>query len=247
MKIVLIIQARLGSKRLPKKVLSEIEGMPMLSFQHERLKQSNLIDKLVIATTENSLDDDIVKLCVEENILYFRGSEKNVLKRFYDAATYFQASHIVRCNADCPLIDPAIVDLTIKEYLDEMPKYDYASTILDQTYPLGMHVEIFSYRTLTEAFQEAYKKEDLEHVTPYIYNNPLRFSLLSIKNSKNISKYRWTVDYEKDLSFVRNTVKLLGLRNALKINTPELVKFFIKNEELLEINKEYKKSQKIVY
>lgn len=247
MKIVLIIQARLGSTRLPKKVLSEIEGMPMLSFQHERLKQSNLIDKLVIATTENSLDDDIVKLCVKENILYFRGSEKNVLKRFYDAATYFQASHIVRCNADCPLIDPVIVDLTIKEYLDKLPKYDYASTILDQTYPLGMHVEVFSYKTLTKVFQEADQQEDLEHVTPYIYNNSSKFNLLSIKNSQNLSKYRWTVDYGKDLSFVRNIVKILGLKNALKMNTSELVKFLIKNEELLEINKKYKKSQKIVY
>lgn len=247
MKIVLIVQARLGSTRLPRKVLSEIEGMPMLSFQHERLKQSRLIDDLVIATTENCLDDEIANLCLKENILFFRGSEKNVLKRFYDAATYFQASHVVRCNADCPLIDPAIVDLTIKEYLDKMPNYDYASTILDQTYPLGMHVEVFSYKTLTEVFQEASKKEDLEHVTPYIYNNTSRFKLLSIKNSQNLSAYRWTVDYEEDLLMIRSTAKLLGLEKALKISMQELIEFFNENKELLELNKNYKKSQKIIY
>ena len=215
MKIVLIVQARLGSTRLPRKVLSEIEGMPMLSFQHERLKQSNLIDKLVIATTENSLDDDIVKLCVEENILYFRGSEKNVLKRFYDAATYFQASHIVRCNADCPLIDPEIVDLTIKEYLDKIPKIDYASTILDETFPLGMHVEVFSYKVLKKVFQEASKIEDLEHVTPYIYKNPQIFNLHSIKSNVDLSAHRWTVDYPEDLKFIRKVSEVLYNKKKL--------------------------------
>lgn len=247
MEILLILQARLGSTRLPRKVLSEIEGLPMLSFQHKRLQHCNLIDKLVIATTENHLDDDIVKLCIKENYLYFRGSEKNVLKRFYDTATYYQASHIVRCNADCPLIDPAIVDLTIRKYLDKLPEYDYASTILDQTYPLGMHIEVFSYKALKKVFKEARKKEDLEHVTPYIYNNNSKFKLLSIKNSQNLSTYRWTVDYEKDLLMVRSIAKLLGLEKLLMINMNELIEFLSKNKKIFEINKDYKKSHKIIY
>lgn len=247
MSVVLILQARLGSTRLPGKVLADIQGMPMLCFQHKRLESSNLVDNIVVATTDNIVDDAIVDLCIKENFLFYRGSEKNVLKRYFDAANDIKASHVVRCNADCPLIDSEIVDLTISEYLNKLPKYDYASTILDQTYPLGMHVEIFSYLALKEAFKNAVREEDFEHVTPYIYNNPSKFNLLSIKNSEDLSKYRWTVDYKKDLIMIRNFVRIIGISKALKIRMNEIVKILNTNEDICKINQKYKKNVNIKY
>ncbi|WEA39920.1 glycosyltransferase family protein [Lysinibacillus fusiformis] len=207
MRIVAIIQARMGSTRLPGKILKKVNGRPLLSYQLERLQQSNHINDLVIATTLNEKDDLIVEFCKKNNILWFRGSEKDVLARYYKTAKTFKADAIVRITSDCPIIDVQVVDKTIQYFVDN--NYEYVSNTVDRTYPRGLDTEAFTFEALEKAYKEAVMERDREHVTSYFYTNPDVFKISSVRNETDYSKYRWTVDTEEDFQLIKNIIEKL--------------------------------------
>lgn len=198
--IVALIQARMGSTRLPGKVMKPITGRPMLDIQLERLKTSRLIHSIVVATTDQPQDEIIVDYCRDHQIRCTQGDEANVLKRFYEAAQIAKADIVIRLTADCPIIDPAIVDETIKYYLDHSSEYDYVSNVHPRTYPRGMDVEVFSFSALEKAYKEAKSVHELEHVTPYIIKHSNCGNVAQVKEQ---SSYRLTVDTPEDFEVVQ--------------------------------------------
>ncbi|HEY5600914.1 MAG TPA: glycosyltransferase family protein [Patescibacteria group bacterium] len=239
--VVAIIQARMGSTRLPGKSMKKILGKPMLWHIVQRVKKTKHIDKVVVATSTSSKDDKIVKFCKQNKIDYFRGSENNVLSRFYETATKFNAGVIVRITADCPLIDPAIIDQTIKKYLTG--KYDYVSVATGagvanknvKRYPDGLDCEVFSYKILESAYFNAKSNDEKEHVTLHIWKRPKKFNLLSIKPSEDYSKLRFTVDHPSDLKFIKEIYNQLYPKKK-NFNLFDIIALLKKYPKLLLIN-----------
>jgi len=207
-KTVGIVQARLGSTRLPGKVLTDIHGQPMLWRVLQRVQAAETIEKVIVATTTKAEDEAILTFCREYEVGCFRGSEEDVLDRYYQAAHELGADVIVRITSDCPLIDPGIVDRTVRAFLREQP--DYASNAVVRTYPRGLDTEAMTFAALERAWQEAKQSYQRVHVTPYLYENPERFRILSLIGEKDYSDYRWTVDTREDLEFVRAVYARLG-------------------------------------
>ncbi|WP_071396773.1 cytidylyltransferase domain-containing protein [Bacillus tuaregi] len=206
MKIVAIIQARMGSTRLPGKVLKEVLGKPLLEYQIERVKRSKRIDEIVIATTSKEVDQPIIDLCNRLSLAYYRGSEEDVLARYWQAATKYHATVVVRLTSDCPFIDPDIIDAVISEYLSNLDDYDYVSNTLERTFPRGLDVEVMSMKALEQAHHEARSGVHREHVTSYLYSHPEKFSLGTVKNSFDASQYRLTVDTEEDFQLISRLI-----------------------------------------
>ena len=194
----------MGSTRLPGKVLKDIAGRPMLSYQMERLRRVKRAERIVVATTDQPADDAVERFCQKEKIACVRGSEHDVLARYHLAIERFPADVVVRITADCPLIDPAIVDEAIAAY-----EPDYVSNMLEITYPYGMAVEVFSAQALREAHREAKDPAEREHVTPFIWRRPQRYRLKSLTMAPNLSHHRWTVDTPEDLELVSRLLKTL--------------------------------------
>jgi spore coat polysaccharide biosynthesis protein SpsF len=213
MRTVIIAQARMTSTRLPGKVLKKVLGKPLLEYQIERLKRVNFADEIVIATTTNSTDLPIIELCDRFSISYFRGSEEDVLARYYSAAKEHDADVVVRVTSDCPLIDPQVIDRVIQFYLDNQSQYDYVSNCLERSYPRGMDTEVFSFAALHKAFVETTAQPDREHVTPFIYMHPERYRLAQIFYSENQSSHRWTVDTPEDFELIKKIIEVLYPQN----------------------------------
>ncbi|WP_270852647.1 glycosyltransferase family protein [Fusobacterium varium] len=202
MNIVCIIQARTTSSRLPNKVLLNLPyngNKTVLEQVINRVKESKYINKIVVATTINEIDNKIEKLCKSLQIGCFRGSEDNVLSRYYEAATKYKTDLVVRITSDCPCIDPEILDELIEKHLNE--ENDYTSNSLVRTFPHGLDCEIFSYKILKEAYENAKEKFEFEHVTPYIYKtnkNKYKIGQLLLNKNKEYSKIRITLDTKED-------------------------------------------------
>lgn len=209
MKTVLIAQTRMTSTRLPGKVLKPVLGKPLLAYFIERLRRASQLHQIVIATTINAADEPIVNLCRELSVPFTRGSENDVLSRYYDAAVVTEADIIVRVTSDCPLIDPAVVDETIDYFKTHSSRFDYVSNSLTETYPRGMDVEVFSAHLLREAQLEANLKPEREHVTPYFYTHPERYRIGHIRAPQNLSHHRWTVDTPEDLELITRLIETL--------------------------------------
>jgi spore coat polysaccharide biosynthesis protein SpsF len=201
LRVVAIIQARMGSTRLPGKVLKDVEGETVLARVINRLRRARLINELLVATTDGPTDDAIVKECRSLSIRVSRGNQDDVLDRYFRAAQLAKAEVVVRITSDCPLIDPEITDKTITAFLEARP--DYASNALVRTYPRGLDTEVMSVAALGRAWQQARKPYEREHVTPYIYEHPVEFKLLSVPGDVDHSGHRWTVDTREDLEFVQ--------------------------------------------
>ncbi|MBI2010380.1 MAG: glycosyltransferase family protein [Candidatus Chisholmbacteria bacterium] len=235
--VVAIIQARMGSTRFPGKVLKLILGKPMLERMLERVQRAKLIDQVVVATTTNIQDDSITRLTDSLNISSFRGSEPNVLNRFYQAAKKFKATVVVRLTADCPVIDPELIDKTIK--LFHRGKYDYVSTrTLTENYPRGMDVEVMTFRSLSSANRYASSAFQREHVTPYIYSKPQKFSLKAVPRSHphfNTS-IRLTVDQPADLKLIRLIFKHFYPANS-HFDYTDIFNLFKRHPRLSHINR----------
>ena len=201
--IGLILQARINSSRLFGKIVLPINSKPMIEYQIDRIKKSKSLDKIILATTRNK-KDDLLNYLLKKKISVFRGPEENVLKRYYFAAKKFKIKTIVRCQSDCPLIDPEVIDKIVNFYKKNKNKYDYVSNILNPSYPIGMHIEVFSFKCLEEAYKKSDLKIEQEHVTPYIYRRPSKFRLFNYQydNSK-FSKLRLTVDYIEDYFLIK--------------------------------------------
>lgn len=241
--IVAIIQARMGSTRLPGKVLKDIEGHSMLWHVVSRVRQAETVDKVIVATTENLSDDPVAAFCDQAGILCFRGSEDDVLDRYYQAASWIGAQTVVRITADCPLIDPMVMDRVVRAYLGG--EYDYVSNSIERTYPDGLDTEVFSFEALDRAWREAKLMSEREHVTPYIWKNEQLFRQHKVTQEKNLSALRWTVDEPEDLLFVRQIYKYQAGQIFLMEDVVKLLEEhpeFIGINEGFEINEGYQRS-----
>lgn len=203
MKIEIFVQARMGSTRLPGKVLKHVLGKPLLFYLVERLQRVSEADGLTILTTTLPEDDLIVDFCQKQHVKCFRGSSEDVLDRYYQAALLQRPDAVVRITADCPLADPGIVNQLIKMYREEFPRWDYLSNGFGgQTYPRGFDTEIFSFEGLEKAFINGLKPYEREHVTPYFYLHPEIFSMQGIASPIDYSQYRLTVDTPEDFTLI---------------------------------------------
>ncbi|HWR83508.1 MAG TPA: glycosyltransferase family protein [Candidatus Deferrimicrobium sp.] len=210
MKTVVIVQARMTSTRLPGKVMMPILKKAMLEHQLGRLARVETAAEIIVAMTSNSADIPIRSLCERLRVRYFCGPEEDVLSRCHGAARARHAGAVVRITADCPLIDPGVVDEIIAYYLRNAPKFDYVSNTLVRTYPRGLDCEVFSFDSLQQAFLEATARSDREHVTPFIYRRPERFRLGDVRYDEDHSHHRWTVDTAEDFELVRRIIEALS-------------------------------------
>lgn len=230
-----IVQARMGSTRLPGKVLKPIGGRPMLSYQIERLAAAKLVDRIVVATTTEPADDSIVALCASEAVECTRGSEHDVLSRYAEAAAAVEARTVVRVTADCPLIDADLIDHVIREF-DTVPgRFDYVSNMLEPSWPLGMAVEVFTRAALVDADREALQPAEREHVTPFIYWRPQRYHLRSLVRTPDLSHHRWTVDTPEDFELVSRIVGALYPR-APRFDMQDVLTLLAEHPSWVQIN-----------
>lgn len=206
-KFGLILECRMGSSRLPGKTLLDVHGKPMILRIIERLNLSKNKSILVVATTNNSKDDELVEILEENNINYFRGSEEDVLSRVYLAAKKFSIENIVELHGDNPFLDPSLVDRCIKVF--DRKGVDYLSNTLIKTFPMGLRVQIFSTEKLGEVYREISDPAVHEHVSLYFYENPDKYSLINIeaKGEERRPELRLTVDTKEDFQFILNIYK----------------------------------------
>ncbi len=216
-KTILITQARTGSTRLPGKILKEIEGKSLLQIHLNRLEKCKKISEIIVATTTNEEDAIIYDKAIEWGFNASRGSESDVLGRFYQAVKDKKADWIVRVTSDCPLIDPVLVDEVIS-FVQENDK-DYGANILVENFPDGQDIEVFKFSALEEAWKEANLQSEREHVTPYIRNNSdykggTLFSAVNYPCESDFSKIRMTVDESRDFELIEILIKNLGVEKS---------------------------------
>lgn len=212
--ILAIIQARTAASRLPGKVLLEIAGEPMLARVLERTKRAVTVNNVLVATTDDPADDAIQELCDQRGYACFRGSNFDVLDRYYRAAAAYHADFIVRITADCPVIDPSVIDKTVLALFGSdngnnlgEPIYDFAANRLPppwkRTYPVGLDTEVCSFQNLELAWKEADQTHQREHVMPFFYEQPERFRICHVTHDPDYGAQRWTVDTPQDLELLR--------------------------------------------
>ena len=227
----LIIQARVNSKRLPRKVLELIGGKPMILFQIERIKKAKLVNKIILATTNNKSDNPLEKICKEANIEIHRSLENDVLGRYVNCLQLTDSETILRITGDCPFIDPAQIDEYIRIYMSG--KYDYLCNNNPPTFPDGLDIEIFSRKSLLEANIFDKNPTSREHVTLWIKNNS-KFKKKNIKNKEDLSHLRWTVDHKEDLIVIRSVLKELNNKNFF--SWKEVIKLYELKPEIFSPN-----------
>ena len=196
-----ILQARMGSRRLPGKVLADLGGVPMLVRQIERIRRSRRLDRLVLATSTDAADDPLAEVAADIDLPVYRGAVDDVLDRVRGAAERGGATNVVRLTGDCPLTDPAVIDACIA--LHQSGDHDYTSNVHPPTWPDGLDVEVCTRAALEQAWQEAREQAEREHVTPFLHQRPERFCLANLTADQDYSAWRWTVDEPEDLAFVR--------------------------------------------
>jgi spore coat polysaccharide biosynthesis protein SpsF (cytidylyltransferase family) len=213
MRVVGITQARINSSRLPRKVLLQIGGKPLLQYHLERAIKSTLVHKWIVATTDEDESELICSIASKLSVKYFKGSLQDVLDRFYWAVKNENADYVVRITSDCPLIDASIIDHVVKTCIEN--NLDYTSNTLKPTFPDGMDVEVFKFAALERAWKEAKLKSEREHVTPFIWQNSSFFdkSIFTSQNytgMEDLSSYRLTVDQQEDFDLIKNLIDNLG-------------------------------------
>ena len=223
----------MGSTRLPGKTLKDVGGQSMLARVARRTCRAEQVSEVVVATTTNPGDAAIVEECRRLGFSVFRGDEQDVLNRYHDAAGEYGAGAVVRITSDCPLIDPQVIDKVITRFLEEGA--DYASNVLQRTYPRGLDTEVMLRSALDRAWREAGEAYQREHVTPYICENPGLFKLLSVPHTADYSALRWTVDTAEDLELVRAVYAALG--NGDEFGWEQALRIFASRPELALINR----------
>jgi len=234
-----IVQARMGSSRLPGKTLVKLDEIrTTLDFLINQLSFSKFLDKIVIATTTLEEDNIIEEKARSLGISCFRGSEIDVLDRYYKCAKQFQMKTIVRITADCPIIDPIIVDKVIERFHNT--DNDYVTNTLFRTYPVGTDIEIFSFESLEKSWSEANLPSEREHVTPFLRNKNSNFKIENVENDKNLSHLRWTLDMNEDLILIRKIVSKIKNRPILM---NDILDLFLDEPELISINEHLVKTR----
>ena len=233
MKIVAIVQARMGSTRLPGKVLRDLVGKPMIERVLERVRRADSVDEIIVATSDLRTDDPLAEWLAASHHACFRGSEQDVLARFSGTAAQAGADAIVRITADCPLIDPGVIDGVVAAF--RAGHFDYASNVLPRrTFPRGLDTEIFTRTALEICAREAADASSREHVTPFIYRHPERFRLHGIEADADYSEHRWTVDTPEDFELIE---KIFRARRDSDFSWKDVLRLLAKNPEWSEINR----------
>ena len=232
MKTVAVIQARMGSTRLPHKVLMDLGGETVLARVIRRLSRSRMVSELIVATSDSPGDDAIVRECERLGVSCFRGSEHDVLDRYYQAARVAVAESVARITSDCPLIDAELVDDTVRICVEQQA--DYASNVFPRTYPLGLDAEVFTVAALDRAWRQSHEPHQREHVTPYFYEHPETFRLVFTRDQSDYSAHRWTVDTPEDLELLRNIYSRFG--NQDNFGWREAVMLMEREPKLAELN-----------
>lgn len=230
MKFLAIIQARYGSARLPGKILTDMGGKPALQRVIERVERSRYVDKALVATSIEESDIGTVRFVSGMGRRVFAGSEADVLDRYYQAARLFKPEYVIRVTGDCPLYDPALLDIAIEEL---KPETDYMGA-LSETIADGTDIEIFKYAALKEAWQSAALKSEREHVTLYIKNRPEKFRLQDfVSPYGDLSRERWSLDEPQDYELLSAIYQHFGDK---EFYTPDVVAYLDAHPELREIN-----------
>ena len=237
-KIDVIIQARIGSSRLPKKVIADLGGYSMLEFLIRRIKKCDLINNFILATTINDEDNQLENIGNKLNLKVIRGSEKDVLSRFYDASKESEASTFMRITADCPFLDHKLMNELIYAYFDQ--KVDYLSNCYPPNLPDGLDLEIFSKEALILAHENCHDLNMREHVTPWIRNSK-KFKVGSLKYNRDLSKYRLTVDEPEDLELINRILR--KTKKPIEISWEDAIKILTKDNELVKINSKFKRNE----
>jgi spore coat polysaccharide biosynthesis protein SpsF len=234
LKIIATIEARMGSTRLPGKILMEVAGKPILQHITERVKRSKLIDEVVVATTTNALDDAVENVCKETKTDFFRGSEPDITARLVDTAHAFHATHIMQLTGDCPFVDPSLIDKCINKY--KSSDFDYVSNRLTPTYPCGQDVQFFSVNTLKSVLEKTDDPIDREHGSYFIYNHPELYKLGTfVSPVMNCPEKRWVLDYPEDFEFIKVIYENLYKQNP-EFDTFDILRFLEQNPEVEKIN-----------
>jgi len=245
MKIGAIVQVRTSSTRLPQKVLKELplgSGITALQQIIRRLKKSQKIDEIVVATTEERSDEAIVKIAQKEGVKYFRGSLIDVLERYYLAAKENKLDIVVRITGDCPCIDPEIVDLVIKKHLQD--KGDFTSNVVKRSYPDGLDVEVFSFEVLEEIYKKATQPDEREHVTAYIYKHPRHLKVINVEADQKLyaPERRITLDTPQDYALLCTIFDALYPRDKY-FSAYDIMKLFEEKPWLDWVNTQYSESR----
>ena len=233
METAIILQARLGSKRFPSKVLKKINGKTILEYVINRLKKTKLSNNIIVATTNREEDKKIIKVAKKTNCHTFRGSTNNVLNRYYKAAVHYKVKNIVRICSDCPLIDPKIINKVYFFYLKN--NYDYVSNKIFPSYPPGMGVEILNFQSLKKANKLTKNSYDKEHVTAYIYKNPKKFKIKNVGLKKKLLNYRIVLDYIEDFKLISNIQKHFN-KQRKDFTLKDIIKYINRNPILKKKN-----------
>ena len=237
-KIVCIIQARMGSSRLPGKVLMDICGYPMLNWVVERAYLAETVDEVWVATTINESDDPIAEYCREQDYDVYRGSEHDVLDRFYQCAKLADADVVIRLTADCPLIDPDLIDQVVFGLFELQA--DFSATRLPppfkRTFPIGLDVEAVFFKGLEQAWLDASTKYQREHVMPFFYEEEDRFAITILESEEDFGSYRWTVDTVEDLDVVKRLAAAFSGRRDF--DWLDVLDVYEAHPEWMEINAE---------
>ena len=228
-----IVQARMGSTRLPGKVLLDLGGKPMIRRLLDRLKHSEELEDIVVATTINERDDELEDYLAKQGVTCFRGDENDVLSRFHSVAKIYSPDIIVRITADDPLKDHRLIDRGVR-LMQTGASIDYVSNTLEPTWPEGLDVEVIRYEALRKAHEEATLVSEREHVTPYIWKNNNLFNCHNFKWRRNLSHWRWTVDKPADLELMRRIFCDDAYRSSLSYET--IVEWMDERQEMLTIN-----------
>lgn len=239
--ISIVVQARMSSSRLPKKVLLPILGESLLYRMVERLQQIKHKASIVIATSENSEDDVIEEFCLAKNITCFRGSLNNLLDRHYQVGVLTNADIVIKIPSDCPLIDPRIVDKVLDFYFENEGEYDFVSNLHPATYPDGNDVEIMTFEALKKAWQEASRPLELEHTTPYFWENPDKFRLANVTWETGLDysmSHRFTIDYYEDYLFIKRVFEELYPQNPA-FSLEDILLLLQEKPEIFEINQQF--------
>ena len=243
--ILTVVQARMGSSRLPGKVLLPLAGQPLLVRMVERVQRSQLAGTVVVATTTEAADDAVAACCTAHGLACFRGDALDLLDRHYQAARQHGANVVLKIPSDCPLIDPAVIDQVLGVYLENPDQYDFVSNLHPTTFPDGNDVEIMRFEALETAWHEARRPLEREHTTPYFWENPDRFRLANVvwATGQDFSmSHRWTIDYPEDYEFIKAVYEALhpskpdfGLDDILRLleNRPDIAQL---NAHLAGVN-----------
>jgi len=237
-KIIAVIQARMGSSRLPGKVLADIEGKPLIWHIHNRLQKISLISEIIISTTSKLSDIPLIEFAKKEKIKYFAGSEVDLIDRIYKTGKKFDCDIILKINADSPLIDINMIENGMNEFLTSKEKPDLVTNCVEESFPEGMQYAIFNFKTIENLWNTLNGDFWREFFYRFMIENKEKFFIINLKNNSDLSKLRWTVDYEEDLEFVKIIYNKLFSKNEF-FGMNEILNLLEENPEINKINKKY--------